>query len=47
MQGEVGRGLEYARSSLMSTADLLMRNALRRAEAEGRAVTMQSTDWCA
>lgn len=41
----MGRGLEYARSTLMATADLLMGNARRRLEAEGQAVTMRQTDW--
>lgn len=45
LQGALGRGWEYARSSLMSTSDLLMTNARRRAESEGQKVTMQRTDW--
>ncbi|GAB4819482.1 hypothetical protein N2152v2_006528 [Parachlorella kessleri] len=43
--GAIGKPLEYARNTLMSTGDLLMTNALRRAQSKGERVTMKQTDW--
>ncbi|PSC70657.1 cytochrome p450 [Micractinium conductrix] len=43
--GGLAKRLEYARSTVMSTADLLMQRAKRQALARGEAVTMVETDW--
>ena len=45
LQGKVGRALEYSRNTLNATADLLMTNALRRAESRGEKVTVSRSDW--
>jgi hypothetical protein len=45
MVGRVARRLEYARATLMSTADVLMGAAAARAEASGEALPLQRTDW--
>lgn len=43
--GTVAKRLEYARSTFMSTADLLMQAAKRQALARGESVQMVETDW--
>ncbi|KAL4419504.1 hypothetical protein ABPG77_002290 [Micractinium sp. CCAP 211/92] len=43
--GGLAKRLEYARSTFMSTADLLMRAAKRQAVARGERVQMVDTDW--
>jgi cytochrome P450 len=43
--GPMARKLEYARSTLMSTADLLMQAARKQAVARGEEVHMVQTDW--
>lgn len=47
LQGTTGRALEYARTTLASTCELLMNNVLIRAQREGVVgeVTMRKTDW--
>ena len=43
--GQVSSNLEYVRSSMMSTADLLMQAARKAAEARGEKLRMVPTDW--